>query len=318
MSSLAIEATRLSKTYHLGFIKKRRVQALNGLELTVKPGHIYGLLGPNGAGKSTTIKLLLNLIRPTAGRATIFGHAPESIEARRMVGFLPENPAPYEYLTGEEFVTLAAQLAGVKSGELKSKVNAVIERVGMSQAKGIQIRRYSKGMTQRISLAQALVNEPKLLILDEPTSGLDVLGRQLIRDLISDERRKGTTVLFCSHIIPDVEALCDRVAVLIGGKLVQEGTVQGLLESGANAVEITVEGLSEEQLTPIRPKVSKVETVGSKVALHCTEQDSNDVLQLILSSKGKVLQMERTRFSLEELFIQTIVQSGQKVGSQVL
>ncbi len=317
MTPPAIETTQLSKTYSLGFLKKRRVFALQGLELKVEPGHIYGLLGPNGAGKSTTIKLLLNLIRPTSGSAKVFGHSPESIAARQLVGFLPENPAPYEYLTGDEFVTLAAQLAGVKSAQLKSQVASVIDKVGMSDAKSIQIRRYSKGMTQRIALAQALVNEPKLLILDEPTSGLDVLGRQLIRDLILDERKKGTTVLFCSHIIPDVEALCDRVAVVIGGKLVQEGTVQGLLESASNLMEIAVEGVTTEQMSPIQPTLSNIETSGVRLLLRCEEQKVNEVLRFVLSLNARVLQMQRTRFSLEDLFIKALKESGKKVGSTV-
>ncbi len=315
MTSLAIETEGLSKTYQLGFVRRRRVLALQGLQLKVEPGHIFGLLGPNGAGKSTTIKLLLNLIRPSAGSAKVFGFSPGAPEARRLVGFLPENPAPYEYLTGEEFVTLCAQLAGVESSVLTSRVAQVIEKVGMAQAKGIQIRRYSKGMTQRISLAQALVAEPKLLILDEPTSGLDVLGRQLIRDLILEERKKGTTVLFCSHIIPDVEALCDRVAVIIGGKLVQEGTVQGLLENASNQMELSAENIEESQLPPIRAKLTGVEWSGARLLIRCEEQNANEVLQFLISQNARVLHLQRTRFSLEDLFIKALTQSGQKVGS---
>jgi ABC-2 type transport system ATP-binding protein len=237
MTSFAIQARRLSKTYAVGLAWQKKVRALQDLDLQVEPGQVYGLLGPNGAGKSTTIKLLLNLIRPTNGEALLFGAPPQSFEARRSVGFLPENPAPYEYLTVREFVGLAGQLSGLGGADLTRRVGEVIERVGMAGAADLRVRRYSKGMIQRIALAQALVGRPRLLVLDEPTSGLDVLGRQLIRDLIVEQRREGTTVLFCSHIIPDVETLCDRVAVLIGGRLVQEGRVTELLSSAGDHQE---------------------------------------------------------------------------------
>ncbi|MCA3015602.1 MAG: ABC transporter ATP-binding protein, partial [Myxococcaceae bacterium] len=239
----------LGKVYQLDVLKgRRRVVALQDLSLRIEPGRVLGVLGPNGAGKSTTIKLLLNLIRPTSGAALIFGRPPAEAAARRDVGFLPENPAPYEYLTGAEFVTLAAELSGVRGSECKRRVGEVLEQVQMTSFANVQIRRYSKGMTQRTALAQALVARPRLLILDEPTSGLDVLGRQLIREIVLAEKARGTSILLCSHIIPDVEALCEDVAILIGGKLVKSGPVTELLSTEGSEVELTFEGLSAAQV----------------------------------------------------------------------
>src|ERR1700687_1187963 len=228
-----IEVRGLSKTYRLGFWMSRKVQALKSLDLTVNAGQVYGLLGPNGAGKSTTIKVLMNLVKASSGQARLFGLPPDFKEARRHVGFVPENPAPYEYLTGKEFLKLSGQLSGLSGQTLDKRVKEVLSVVGMERAAGLTLRRHSKGMIQRIALAQAIIHKPKLLILDEPTSGLDPVGRRQMRDLILSEREQGTTVLFCTHIIPDVETLCDRVAVLVGGNRVREGSVKELWSSDA-------------------------------------------------------------------------------------
>lgn len=317
MSTPAIRTENLSKTYLVGNLRRRHLLALHALSVTVEPGQVFGLLGPNGAGKSTTIKILLNLIRPTSGSATIFGHRPSETEGRRQVGFLPENPAPYEYLTGGEFVRLAGQLMGLTGGELGRRVGAVIERVGMEHAKNLQIRRYSKGMMQRISLAQALVTEPRLLVLDEPTSGLDVLGRQLIRDIIIEQRARGTTVLFCSHIIPDVEALCDRVAVLIGGKLIREGSVVELLKGDEALLEATVEDLTPELLEKLRPRLRSVEALERRYVIRFDQTVDREVVAALVAGGGRLTGLQRTRFSLEELFIKALKESGQNVGSMI-
>jgi len=317
MSTPAIRTEQLSKSYLVGNLKRRRVLALQGLDLTVEPGQVYGLLGPNGAGKSTTIKILLNIVRATSGGATVFGKSPADTEGRRQVGFLPENPAPYEYLTGQEFVRLAGQLMGLGGAELARRTGAVIERVGMEHAKDLQIRRYSKGMIQRISLAQALVTQPRLLVLDEPTSGLDVLGRQLIRDIIAEQRGHGTTVLFCSHIIPDVEALCDRVAVLIGGKLIREGSVVELLKNDEATLEATVEDLTPEVLEQLKPKLRSVEVLERRHVIRFDQAVDREVVAALVAAGGRLTGLQRTRFSLEELFIKAIKESGQNVGSMI-
>lgn len=316
MTTLAIETKGLSKEYSLG-LRGRRVKALVGLDLEVPHGQILGLLGPNGAGKSTTIKLLLNLIRPSAGSAKLFGFEPAAAEARRRVGYLPENPAPYEYLTGLEFVTFAAQLASLPAEKLRRRVAEVIEQVGMTRAAPLPIRKYSKGMIQRISLAQSLVGEPELLILDEPTSGLDVLGRQLVRDIILAERKRGTTVILCSHIIPDVEALADRVVVLIGGKLVKDGRVSELISDDASAlVEATVDGLADEALAGLGC-LSSTDRLEGRMVLRFEERHTRDVLQAVLAGQGRVLSVQKSRYSLEAMFLDALKTADVSVGSHM-
>jgi ABC-2 type transport system ATP-binding protein len=316
--TLAIETRDLSKTYRLGFWMNKRVLALQGLTLNIQPGQVYGLLGPNGAGKSTTIKILMNLVQATSGSARIFGHAPDAKEARRHVGFLPENPAPYEYLTGEEFVRLAGQLVGLSGQDLDQRVKEVLGSVGMARTAGLQIRRYSKGMVQRIGLAQAIVGRPKLLILDEPTSGLDPVGRREIRDLILQERERGTTVLFCTHIIPDVEALCNRVAVLVNGKLAREGSVQELLTTQVPLVELTIEGLAPDAVRGLGHPLEQVQDLTNRVLVRASDAHAQPLLKSVLSAGGRVTQLQPARFSLEDLFLQAMSEAKHgTVGGEI-
>ncbi|MBX5484917.1 MAG: ABC transporter ATP-binding protein [Myxococcaceae bacterium] len=296
----------------------RRVRALDKLDLTVREGEVFGLLGPNGAGKSTTIKILLNLVRQSSGTALVFGREPSSADARRLLGYLPENPAPYEYLTGREFVTLAATLGGVSSADRPARVSQVIEMVGMGQHASLQIRRYSKGMLQRICLAQAIVHRPKLLILDEPTSGLDPVGRRQIRDLILEERRNGTTILFCTHVIPDVEAVCDRIAVLVGGNRVREGTVNELVTSSVPLVEVTVESLSREKFDALGVPFNEVHAIGERLLVRTEDAHTQALLQKVLAAGGRVTRLLPARFSLEDLFIQAMNESHHRVGGRLL
>jgi ABC-2 type transport system ATP-binding protein len=313
-----IEIRDLSKTYRLGFFMNRQVRALQSLDLKLLPGQVYGLLGPNGAGKSTTIKILLNLVQATRGEARLFGLPPQDREARRRVGYVPENPAPYEYLTGREFVTLAGRLTGMSGKELDARVEEVLGMVQMTRAASLQIRRYSKGMVQRVALAQALVSKPALLILDEPTSGLDPVGRRLIRDLILEERHRGTTVLFCTHIIPDVETLCDRVAVLVGGRRVREGSVTELVSSQATHMELTVEGLPLERIQALGFALDRAQTLEHRVLLRVRDVDSQPLLKQLLELNGRVTQLQPTRFSLEDLFLRALEEARQgPVGGEI-
>lgn len=313
-----VEVKHLSKTYRLGFFKTRLVKALQNLDLRIEPGQVYGLLGPNGAGKSTTIKILMNLVQASGGDAKLFGMSPSSEEARRNVGFLPENPAPYEYLTGREFVMLAGRLTGMTRHELDKRVDEVLGSVGMTRAANLQIRRYSKGMNQRIGLAQAIVHRPKLLILDEPTSGLDPVGRRETRDLILAERQRGTTILFCTHIISDVESLCDRVVVLVGGRRVREGSVRELLSEQVPVMEMTVEGLSVEQLQQLQRPLEQVTPVGEKLLVRVSDTVTQGLLGDVLRAGGKVTQLQPSRFSLEELFLQTLQEAKHgTVGGEI-
>lgn len=317
-SALAIETRKLSKTYRLGFLMNKQVRALQDLDLRIAPGQVYGLLGPNGAGKSTTIKILMNLVQASQGEALIFGKRPGEKGARRNVGFLPENPAPYEYLTGEEFVRLAGQLGGLSGQELDERVKEVVGRVGMARAAGLQIRRYSKGMVQRIGLAQAIVNRPQLLILDEPTSGLDPVGRREMRDLILEERQRGTTILFCTHIIPDVEALCDHVAVLVNGRLAREGSVQQLLSAQVPVVELMVEGLSPDTLRGLGHPLEHVQDLTNRVRVRASDAQVQPLLRSVLDAGGRVTQMQPSHFTLEELFIQTMSEARHgTVGGEI-
>jgi ABC-2 type transport system ATP-binding protein len=317
-SPAPIEIRNLSKTYRLGFFMNRQVRALQSLDLALMPGQVYGLLGPNGAGKSTTIKILLNLVQPTSGEARLFGLAPNEREARRRVGYVPENPAPYEYLTGREFVTLSGRLAGMSGKELDDRVSEVLGMVQMTRAANLQIRRYSKGMVQRVALAQALVSKPELLILDEPTSGLDPVGRRQIRDLILEERHRGTTVLFCTHIIPDVEALCDRVAVLVGGRRVREGSVAELVSSQATHMEMTVEGLPLERIQASGVELEQARTLENRVLLRTRDADAQRLLKQVLEQGGRVTQLQPARFSLEELFLRALEEARQgPVGGEI-
>ncbi|AEI69154.1 efflux ABC transporter ATP-binding protein PilH [Corallococcus macrosporus] len=308
----------MSKTYRVGFFLNKHVKALQGLDLEIAPGQVYGLLGPNGAGKSTTIKILMGLVRASEGQALLFGEPPDRPHVRRQVGFLPENPSLYEYLTGREFVTLAGRTFGLSGHDLDQRVERVLGEVGMGKASDLQIRRYSKGMVQRTALAQALISGPRLLVLDEPTSGLDPLGRRQMRDLILAEREKGTTILFCTHIISDVESLCDRVVVLVGGRRVQEGSVQELVSAKAPSVEMVVHGLPLEQLQSMGFTYEQAQQLDSRVLLRVPDADSHGLLQAVINKGGRVSRVQPARFSLEDLFLDAMKQAGgQTVGGEI-
>jgi ABC-2 type transport system ATP-binding protein len=234
---LAISVRGLSKHYvHPWTLRVTR--GLDALDLDVRRGEVMGLLGPNGAGKTTTLKLLTGLLKPTHGQAWLMGDPVESTASRRSLGFLPEHPYFYDYLNGLEYLELAAQLSGLPAATARERARHWLGRVGLGERPRLGLRKYSKGMLQRLGLAAALVHDPELLILDEPMSGLDPFGRRDVRDLITEQRERGVTVLFSSHILPDVEMLCDRVAIMIGGRLTRVATVGELVEDGAQAVEI--------------------------------------------------------------------------------
>ncbi|QDE70670.1 ABC transporter [Myxococcus xanthus] len=316
--NLPVSIRGLSKTYKVGFFLNKQVKALQGLDLEIAPGQVYGLLGPNGAGKSTTIKILMGLVRASQGQALLFGEPPDRPHVRRQVGFLPENPSLYEYLTGREFVTLAGRIFGLSGHELDQRVERVLGDVGMGRASDLQIRRYSKGMVQRTALAQALISGPRLLVLDEPTSGLDPLGRRQMRDLILAERAKGTTILFCTHIISDVESLCDRVVVLVGGRRVQEGSVQELVSAKAPSVEMVVHGLPLEVLQSLGFRYEHAQQLDSRVLLRVPDADSHGLLQTVINKGGRVSRVQPARFSLEDLFLDAMKQAGgQTVGGEI-
>lgn len=314
-----VELRAVAKTYRLGFLMNKRVRALGGLDLAIGEGQVYGLLGPNGAGKSTAIKLIMNLVQPSSGEVSLFGQPPSRPDARRQVGFLPENPAPYEYLTGRELVELAGRLYGMRGPELRRRVDEVLEAVGLGRAAALHIRRYSKGMTQRIGLAQAIVSRPRLLILDEPTSGMDPPGRRQIRELILAERARGTTVLFCTHIISDVEALCDRVAILIGGRRVKEGAVSELVSGQALDADVVLEGLDAGKVEALTPAPLAIQQRGGALVARVRRDGLDDFLRAALGAGGRVQEV-RPASSLEQLFMDALAASpggGAAVGGAI-
>lgn len=239
--SMAISLEHLAKTYRDSW--GRRVVALKDVTLEVEPGEIFGLLGPNGAGKSTTFKILLGLLRSSGGGGTILGHPLGDVAARRRLGYLPENPYFYDYLTPHEFLDTCATLSEAPRKGRRQRIASLLERVGLDPGEKRRLRKFSKGMLQRVGLAQALIHDPELVILDEPMSGLDPVGRRQFRDLITGLRREGKTVVLASHVLPDVEALCDRVGILVDGTLRRTGTVGDLLSSRAHGHELEVSGL---------------------------------------------------------------------------
>ena len=236
----AIEIKNLSKTYQGK--KRQKLVALDGLCLDVEPGEVFGFLGPNGAGKSTTIKCLMGLIQPSAGMASIFGQSVSSPLSRKRVGFLPENPAFYDYLSAEEYLGFVGKVFGMDGAALQHRIEDVLQLLDLGEARKRRIRSYSKGMVQRLGLAQVLVHDPDVFILDEPMSGLDPVGRALVKEIILDLKAKGKTVFFSTHITSDVEQVCDRVGIITKGVLRQVETVQHILSKGITGFRIRVQG----------------------------------------------------------------------------
>ncbi|HSO00241.1 MAG TPA: ABC transporter ATP-binding protein, partial [Candidatus Nanopelagicales bacterium] len=247
-----IEVRDLAKTFKVGFFRSKLVNAVRGVSFDVRRGEIFGFLGPNGAGKTTTIKMLTGLIAPTGGEAFLFGDRVPSPEARRRVGFLPENPYVYPYLTPREFVELCGRLSGMSGAKLRKRTLEVLEQVKIAYAADRQVRRLSKGMLQRTGLAAALVSDPEMLILDEPMSGLDPVGRKEVRDLIFAEREMGRTIFFSTHILSDVESMCDRVTILREGKVVVSGSIRQLLRGEVLRTDIILAGASDELLEGLK------------------------------------------------------------------
>ena len=245
MDDIVTEA--LSKSYPSGWPGRPPFVALDGLSLTVRRGEIFGFLGPNGAGKTTTLKILLGLVRATSGRAFLLGESVGDVATRRRIGFLPESPYFYDYLTAEEFLGFYGQLAGLSRAVTTQRVDDLLQLVGLAEARGRQLRKFSKGMLQRIGLAQALIHDPELVILDEPMTGLDPVGRKQVRDLILSLRDRGKTVFFSTHILHDVEMICDRVGIVMKGRLVASGRVDELVrQDHTQSVEVVCQQIKTD------------------------------------------------------------------------
>jgi len=300
----AIEINNLTKVYETGFWRKRKVRALDELSLNVEPGQIFGFLGANGAGKTTTLKLLMGLIFPTAGNARILGRDTSDVSMHARVGYLPENPYFYDYLTAREFVTYCGELFGLNRVNRESRAEELLTRVNLEKKSwDRQLRKLSKGMLQRVGLAQALVNDPEVVFLDEPMSGLDPVGRREVRDLIASLRTQGKTVFMCSHILSDIEVLCDNIAILKRGKLAHAGSLEELRARESGLIEVIATGADVREMQSHLPAGANVTATASGLRIEVSDEREVDaVIAAIRSVNGKLVSVQPVRQSLEDLF----------------
>jgi len=301
-----IEINNLTKDYEVGFWRKRKVRALDGLSLSIDGGQIFGFLGANGAGKTTTLKLLMRLMFPTGGSARILGHDIQDVSMHQRIGYLPENPYFYDYLTAREFLDYCAQIFGYPAATRKKRAADLLARVKLDEKRwDTQLRKFSKGMLQRVGLAQSLVNDPEIVFLDEPMSGLDPVGRREVRDLIAALRDEGKTVFMCSHILSDIEVLCDRVAILKKGRLAQVGYLDELRRKaeGPNRMEVMATGTDADSLREHLPQAEIAPTPrGLRIEID-SETEIENVLAALRKAGGKIVSIEPVKQSLEELFL---------------
>jgi ABC-2 type transport system ATP-binding protein len=304
----AIETEGLTKDYFVGFWRPRPYRALDGMTFSVEPGEVFGFLGPNGAGKSTTLKLLMQLIFPTSGAARILGSPVGDVAVRRRIGFLAENPYYYDYLTAEELLTYFAGLFGYRAADAKTRVAAVLDQVGLGAERRMRLRSFSKGMVQRVGLAQAILNDPEVVFLDEPMSGLDPLGRRDVRDLILGLRKRGCTVFFSSHILSDAEALCDRVAIVAQGKLAAAGRLNELLAFELQGWELVLSEVPAALAANLPSRFGDVTPLShSRVAVKLPADAEPDRVISALRAEGARLEsLNPIRLSLEDFFMQHV------------
>ncbi len=310
----AIEISGLSKDYPVGFWRKRPRRALDRLSLRVERGEVFGFLGPNGAGKTTTLKLLTGLIFPTEGTATILGRPLGEPETFRQVGYLPENPYFYDYLTAQELLDYFARFFPMQPAKRKSRRDAVLEQVGLEEFRHLPLRKFSKGMLQRIGIAQAILHEPEVVLLDEPMSGLDPMGRREVRDLISQLKAAGKTVFFSTHILSDAEALCDRVAILNRGRLVGVGQISELLKRRSDLgadFEAVLECSSPEMLPKLESLAAKpLAASGGQYRMEIREENIRKLLALFEGNGLRLISLNPVRFSLEDYFMEMFQSPG--------
>jgi ABC-2 type transport system ATP-binding protein len=310
-----IVTDNLSKSYASGWPGRPPFVALDGLSLTVGRGEIFGFLGPNGAGKTTTLKILMGLVRATSGTAQLLGKPAGDVATRRRIGFLPESPYFYDYLTAEEFLGFYGRLAGLNHAALTLRVTELLELVGLVEARTRQLRKFSKGMLQRIGLAQALIHDPELIVLDEPMTGLDPIGRKQVRDLILSLRDCGKTVFFSTHILHDVEMICDRVGIVMKGRLVASGRVDELVrQDHTRSVEVVCQQLKVEGNAFIHSLATRVLQQGQHCLIVLPTPDAVDALVgEIRRQGGRLLSVTPHKASLEDLFFQEATQEAARV-----
>jgi ABC-2 type transport system ATP-binding protein len=308
----AIEILGLEKKYEVGFLRKTEKVALKPLNLVVEDGEVFGYLGPNGAGKTTTLKLLLGLIFPTGGSARMLGLDWRDPQVKTQIGFLPEQPYFYDHLTATELLEYYAQLSGMEAQRRKAAVPRVLERVGLAKAGGTQLRKFSKGMLQRVGIAQAIIHDPKLVILDEPMSGLDPMGRLEVRDLIQALKDEGKTVFFSTHILSDAETLCDRVAVLNEGELRAVGVVADVTAEVGGRVEVVWQGGGA--LAAVQALGGETRSTADILRAVLPEARLDAAIDAIRRAQGRLISVTPVRATLEDYFLQKL---GRKQTAEV-
>src|SRR5215471_17586714 len=308
----AVATYELTKDFAVGFWRKRPYRALDGLTLEVEPGEVFGFLGPNGAGKTTTLKLLMQLVYPTSGRAELLGKPLGDPSAKRQIGYLPENPYFYDHLTAEELLRYFAGLFGYGSAECRARTERLLDEVGIGAERKLQLRKFSKGMLQRVGIAQALINDPELVIFDEPMSGLDPLGRRDVRSMILRLRDRGCTVFFSSHVLSDAEALCSRVAILAKGRLVTAGRLNEMLAFQARGWELIVSHATEHHIAALGPRVTQVVSIGpGRYQLELpVGEDPNRVLAELIAAGARLVSLNPVRATLEDIFVERVTQAA--------
>ena len=307
-----IRTSALRKVYRTGFWM-RAVEAVRGIDLSVKEGEIFGFIGPNGSGKTTTIKILTGLMMPTAGEAWLHGLPVTDPQSRARLGFLPEGTFFHDYLTGREFLDFHGALLGIAKPVRRERIPRLLARVGLSGAEDRQIRRYSKGMRQRAGLAQALINDPDLVILDEPMSGLDPIGRKDVRDLILSLRDEGKTVFFSSHILEDAEVICDQVAIILNGKIVTQGYLDELLGQEMVGAELVVEGIGEQLHAELASAARRAVVQGSRFLFEFGDESAAEkALDRVRAGGGRVRSLVPKRRSLEDLLMEGLRQEAKQ------
>ena len=303
MPNAAIEIQNLSKDYPFGFLHLQKRRSLENLTMQVQAGDVFGFLGPNGAGKSTTIKLLMRLIFPTSGTARILGKPIEDVSMHQDIGYLPEQPYFYDYLTAAELLNYFARFHGLRESDRRARVERMLKKVGLDTAKKIQLRKYSKGMLQRAGLAQAILHDPQVVVLDEPMSGLDPLGRREVRDIILELKKEGRTVLFSTHILSDAEMLCDRVGVIVGGKLRGVGTPGEMVGIQTQGMEILFELDGSAKNPALLEKATKT---GERYRVQLPEAELYNALDQLKEAGARILSVAQIKPTLEEFFMNLV------------
>ncbi len=317
MANLPIEAQGVRKVYGSRF-RGRKVNALDGIDLRVEPGEVFGLLGPNGAGKTTTVKILLGLTRPTAGSARLFGLPSSDPESRRRVGYLPEGHRFPGYLTARQTLMIFGKMSGVDAATLARRAPELLERVRLSEWADVRVKKFSKGMTQRLGLASALIHDPDVLLLDEPTDGVDPVGRREIRDLLQEEAARGKAILLNSHLLSEIERMCGRVAVLRAGRVVAEGRIEDLTAAGSR-YRLVASGVDERLMSAFRETGASIERINGHFDLTARDVDHlNALVDRLRSGGAKLQELSPARASLEDVFVGLVTAVGPEAKKETV